>query len=81
VVEEIAYDCVMTNRTARLHYSRALRAIRVALEANPRAYMEKLRQEEIRRQRAGTLIHRIQTRCATLLFRAALTTAYSSPLT
>jgi DNA-directed RNA polymerase specialized sigma24 family protein len=68
--EEIAYDFVMTNRAARLHYSRALREIRVALETNPQAYMEKLRQEELKRQRAGTLIHRIQTRGAKLLFQA-----------
>ena len=53
--EEIAYDCVMTNRAARLHYSRALREIRIALETNPQAYMEKLRQEELRRQRDATL--------------------------
>lgn len=67
--EEIAYDCVMTNRAARLHYSRALREIREALDSNPQAYMEKLRQEELRRQRVGSLFHRIQTRCARLLFR------------
>jgi hypothetical protein len=60
----------MTNRAARLHYSRALREIRVALETDPRAYMEKLRQEELRRQRAGSLIHRIQTLSAKLLFQA-----------
>jgi DNA-directed RNA polymerase specialized sigma24 family protein len=40
--DEIAYDCVMTNRAARLHYSRALREIREALETNPGVYMEKL---------------------------------------
>jgi hypothetical protein len=68
--EEIAYDCVMTNRAARLHYSRALREIRKALETNPQAYMEKLRQEELRRQRKASLIHRIETRFAWLLFRA-----------
>jgi hypothetical protein len=68
--EEIAYDCVMTNRAARLHYSRALREIWVALETNPRAYMEKLRQEELKRQRLGSLFHRIQTRGAKRLFQA-----------
>ena len=68
--EEIAYDCLMTNRAARLHYSRALREIREALKTNPRAYIEKLRQEELTRQRDASLIHRIETRCVWLLFRA-----------
>ncbi len=68
--DEIAYDCVMTNRAARLHYSRALREIREALETDPRAYMEKLRQEELRRRQEASLINRIETFCALLLFRA-----------
>ena len=66
--EEIAYDCVMTNHAARLHYSKALREIREALKTNPQAYMEKLRQEELRRQRAGSSYHRIQTRGACCFF-------------
>jgi hypothetical protein len=68
--DEIAYDCVMTNRAARLRYSRALGNIRAALETNPRAYMEKLRQEELRQQQEASLINRIETLCALLLFRA-----------
>ncbi len=68
--DEIAYDCVMTNRAARLHYSRALREIREALQTDPRAYMEKLRQEELRRRQEASLINRIETLCALLLFRA-----------
>ncbi len=68
--DEIAHGCLMTNRAARLHYSRALREIREALETNPRAYMEKLRQEELRRRREASLINRIETHCAWLLFRA-----------
>jgi len=68
--EEIAYDCVTTNRAARLHYSRALREIRKALETDPQAYLEKLRQAELRIQRKASLIHRIETRFAWLLFRA-----------
>jgi hypothetical protein len=68
--EEIAYDCVTTNRAARLHYSRALREIREALETDPQAYLEKLRQAELRRQRKASLIDRIEILCAGLLFRA-----------
>jgi len=68
--DEIAYNCVTTNRAARLHYSRSLRNIREGLRTNPQAYMEKLRQEELRRQREASLINRIETLCAWLLFRA-----------
>jgi len=68
--EEIAYDCVMTNRAARLHYSRALREIRKALATDPQAYLEKLRQAELRRQRKASLIDRIETLYTMLLFRA-----------
>ena len=68
--DEIAYDCVMTNRAARLHYSRALREIREAVETNPREYMEELRQEDLRRQREASLVNRIVTLFGWLLFRA-----------
>ncbi len=68
--DEIASDCATTNRAARLLYSRALREIREALETNPRAYMEKLRQQELRRQRGAGLINRIETLFGWLLFRA-----------
>jgi hypothetical protein len=68
--DEIASDCVTTNRPARLLYSRALRGIREALETNPREYIEKLRQEERRRQREARLINRIETLFGWLLFRA-----------
>jgi hypothetical protein len=68
--DEIAYDCVMTNRAARVHYSRALREIREAVEANPREYVEKLRQQELRRKREASLVNRIETLFGWLLFRA-----------
>jgi len=68
--DEIAYDCVMTNRAARLHYSRALREIREAVETNPREYVEKLRQQELRREREASLANRIETLFGWLLFRA-----------
>lgn len=68
--EEIAYDWAMTNRAVRLHYSRALREIREALETDPQAYLEKLRQAELIRQRKASIIQRIETLYARLLFRA-----------
>lgn len=68
--EEIAYDWAMTNRAVRLHYSRALREIRKALETDPQAYLEKLRQAELIRQRKASIIQRIETLYARLLFRA-----------
>ena len=67
--DEIAYDMVMSNHAARLHYSRSLREIREALETNPRAYMEKLRQAERERQRKARLITLFETFFALLLFR------------
>jgi hypothetical protein len=68
--DEIAHDRVMTNRAARLHYSRALREIREAMEANPGAYVEKLRQQELRRKGEASLVNRIETLFGWLLFRA-----------
>src|SRR6267143_317365 len=68
--DEIAHDCVMTNRAARLHYSRALREIREAMEPNPGAYVEKLRQRELGRKREASLVNRIETLFGWLLFRA-----------
>jgi hypothetical protein len=68
--DEIAYDMLMSNHAARLHYSRALREIREAFETNPRAYMEKLRQAERERQRKARLITLFKTFFALLLFRA-----------
>ena len=69
--DEIAYDMAMSNRAARLHYSRALREIREAFEINPRAYMKKLRQAERKRQRRARLINLFQTVFALLFCRVA----------
>jgi len=69
--DEIAYDMVILNRAARLHYSRALREIREAFETNPRAYMKKLRQAERKRQRRARLINLFQTVFALLFCRVA----------
>jgi DNA-directed RNA polymerase specialized sigma24 family protein len=52
---EIAYDMGMSNHAARLHYSRVLREIREAFESNPQTYVEKLRQEQLERQRKARL--------------------------
>src|SRR5229473_4383232 len=68
--DEIAYDMMMSNHAARLHYSRALREIREALETSPRAYMDKLRQAERERQRKAHLITLFKTLFALLLSRA-----------
>ena len=38
--DEISYDVVMSNHAARLHYSKALRAIRDALKTDPQQYIE-----------------------------------------
>jgi DNA-directed RNA polymerase specialized sigma24 family protein len=69
--DEIAYDMAMSNRAARLHYSRALREIREAYETDPRAYMKKLRQAERKRQRRARLINLFQTVFALLFCRVA----------
>ena len=68
--DEIAYDMAMSNRAARLHYSRALREIREAFETNPRAYVDNLRKEEHERQRKARPINWFKTLFALLLFRA-----------
>ena len=69
--DEIAYDMMISNHAARLHYSRALREIREAFETNPRAYMKKLRQAERKRQRRARLINLFQTVFALLFCRVA----------
>ena len=67
--EEIAGDMLMTNHAARLHCSRALRAIREAFETNPQAYIENLRRAERKRQWKVRLITRLENLFALLSFR------------
>ena len=59
----------MSNRAARLHYSRSLREIRRAFEANHEMFIEKLRQAERKRQRNRTLINLFNALLPLRLFR------------
>jgi len=68
--DEIAQDVVMSNRAARLHYSRSLRELRRAFEANHEMFIEKLRQAERKRQRNRTLINLFNALLPLRLFRA-----------
>jgi hypothetical protein len=68
--DEIAQDVVMSNRAARLHYSRSLRDIRRAIEANHKEFLEKLGQAERKRQRKRMLINFFNSLLPLRLFRA-----------
>ena len=68
--DEISYDVVMSNHAARLHYSRALRAIRDALKTDPHQYIEGIRLTESEQQKKSRLISLWETVAAFLLFRA-----------
>ncbi|MFZ0923349.1 MAG: hypothetical protein WA020_09800, partial [Candidatus Acidiferrales bacterium] len=49
--DEISYDVVMSNHAARLHYSKALRAIRDALKTDPQQYIEGIKLAEREQQK------------------------------
>lgn len=68
--DEIAQDVVMSNRAARLHYSRSLREIRRAFEAHPEVFMEKLQKAERVRQRNRSLFNLLNALLPLRLFRA-----------
>jgi len=68
--DEISYDVVMSNHAARLHYSKALRAIRDALKTDPRQYIEGIRLAERDQQKKSRFISLWETVTAFLLFRA-----------
>jgi tetratricopeptide (TPR) repeat protein len=68
--DEISYDVVMSNHAARLHYSKALRAIRDALKTDPRQYIEGIRLAERDQQKKSRFISFWETVTAFLLFRA-----------
>jgi DNA-directed RNA polymerase specialized sigma24 family protein len=53
--DDIAYDCVMSNHAARVHYSKAMREIREALRTDPQAYAEKIRSKELKARRKASL--------------------------
>jgi hypothetical protein len=67
---EIAQDMVMSNRAVRLHYSRSLREIRRAFNANPKLYLEELRQAERVRQRNRSLLNLLNSLLPIRQFRA-----------
>src|SRR5215470_1453282 len=58
--DDIAYDCVMSNHAARLHYSKALREIREALRTDPQRYIEKVKLREREARRKARLISRFE---------------------
>jgi len=68
--DEISYDVVMSNHAARLHYSKALRAIRDALKTDPHQYIEGIRLAEREQQKKSRFISLWETLTAFLLFRA-----------
>jgi hypothetical protein len=68
--DEIANDVVMSNRAARLHYSRSLREIRRAFEANPKLFLEEIRQAGREQQRNRSLTNFFSALLSLRLFRA-----------
>jgi len=68
--DEIAQDVVMSNRAARLHYSRSLREIRRAFQASPQVLLEKLQKAERVRQRNRSLFKFLNALLPLGLFRA-----------
>ena len=67
--DEIAYDMAMSNRAARLHYSRSVRKIREAFETNGRLGIDKVLQAERKRQRKVRLTNLFQALWSLRLFR------------
>jgi len=67
--DEISYDVVMSNHAARLHYSKALRAIRDALKTDPQQYIEGIKLAEREQQKKARLTSLWETVTAFLLFR------------
>ena len=68
--DEISYDVVMSNHAARLHYSKAVRAIRDALKTDPQQYIERIKLAEREQQKKSRFISLWETVTAFLLFRA-----------
>jgi hypothetical protein len=68
--DEISYGAAIPNHVARLRYSRALREIRNAFEADPRAYARKLQQAEREQQRKARSVALIESLFAQRLFAA-----------
>jgi hypothetical protein len=68
--DEIAYDLVTSNHAARLHYSKALRAIREAFKNGVKPYVENVAQAEREQRKKSRLKSLYETIIAQLLFRA-----------
>lgn len=67
--DDIAYGCVMSNHAARLHYSKAVRQIRDALETDAQGYIERVKSREREERRKARLISRFERICTGLLIR------------
>ena len=68
--DEIAYELVMSNHAARLHYSKALRAVREAFRNGVKPYAEEVAQAEREQRMKSRLKSFYETIIAQLLFRA-----------
>jgi hypothetical protein len=74
--DEIAHDLVMSNHAARLHHSKALRAIREAFRNGVKPYVEKVAQAEREQRKKSRLKSLYETVIAQLLFRAVRVKEY-----
>ncbi|MGH7743828.1 MAG: RNA polymerase sigma factor [Candidatus Dormibacteria bacterium] len=68
--DDISYDVVMSNHAARLHYSKALRAIRHALKTDLSQYIERIMVAEREQKKKSRLIFLWEIITAFLCFRA-----------
>jgi DNA-directed RNA polymerase specialized sigma24 family protein len=68
--DEIAYDMAMSNRAARLHYSRSVRKLRRAFETNGKQGIDYLLRVERKRQRKARLLNLFSALWSLHLFRA-----------
>ena len=74
--DEIAYELVMSNHAARLHYSKALRVIREAFRTGVKPYVDKVDQAEREQRKRSRLKSLYETIVARLLFRAVRVKEY-----
>jgi hypothetical protein len=68
--DEIAYDMVMSNRAARMHYSRSVRKLREVFDASRKMSMEELQQAKRGQQCSERLINFFNAAFTVRLFRA-----------
>lgn len=74
--DEIAYDLVTSNHAARLHYSKALRAIREAFRSGVKPYVEKVAQAEREQRKKCRLKVFYETVVAQFLFQVVRVNEY-----